>query len=387
MSEKTRTIDIFYFIKYLKSKAVVIICAVIIFGGLVAVYDLKKQKSSKDISDRDLLKQVMVQNHDAFFFNQKKYTDAEKPAGVYNSSAKISVDFNYTDVEGLGTERLSFQELNNRFENDVCTIIKDGKLLNEVIKELELKSYEDMKDITPDDLQWLINRNFPGAHVMNIVVSDVRPDRAKLICDKVVEKLEKELETYDFVDKVRVISEGTLPENGSLSISTGSSDKSVSKKELVKYAAVGMALGFIFIVCVLFMLYAFTDRIFSEADIKSAGQKMAAGSYRKQVDYKRLAHSLELIKDSSNILLVSVDNKTDAKHDAEEIGKELKVLGSNKKIVGTNDFRNEVDALTKVKECDGVIYLVKYGKSRIKTLEEADEVLSRSAGSLGVIVR
>ncbi|HBE09565.1 MAG TPA: hypothetical protein DCY81_03365 [Lachnospiraceae bacterium] len=327
----------------------------------------------------------MKQNHDAFFFTNVKYSDAEKPEKVYNSSAKLYVEFDYSDLLiNEDVDNLSFQEISKSYENDVCTIIKDGKLLSEVIEELGLRNDEDMKDITPDNLQWLINRNFTGAHVMNVVISDVNPERAKKICDKVIEKVNKKIVEYPFVKSSEIISEGTLPENGYYTISTGRN--SIDKKKLVKFGIVGMMIGIILAAAVLFVLYAFTDKIYSEADINDAGLKLTSGIRRKNIDYKRLAGSINLY-DAEKVLLVSVDGKTDAKKDAEEISKELKALGSGVKLTGTGSFLDDTDALAKVKEYDSVIYLVKYGKTRLRTLKEAEEILSRSAKSLGVIVR
>ena len=385
MENKTKTIDILYFLRYLKSRFVIVAAAVIVCAGLVAAYDYKKQKGVSDKSGKELLKDVMIQNHDSFYKNVSNYSDANKPKGVYNSEAKLYVDFDYSGLaETADQNGMRFQEINAGYEKDACTIIKDGKFLSEVIEELNLRSYDDMNDITPGDLQWLINRNFTGAHVMNIVISDVKPDRAKLICDKVISKLVVKLKEYDFVKDVKVISEGTLPNDGYYSIDTGS--RSIDKKQLIKYGLVGAVLGGVLIVAFLFLLYAFSDKIFSEADVIDAGYTLAAGSRRKNVDYKRLAGSINLFKDAEKILLVSVDGKTDAVKDAEEISKELKAFGSNKKIVGAGSFSGDVDAFSKVEDCDSVIYLVRYGKSRIKSLEEAGDMLGRSAKSLGVII-
>ncbi|MBR0515658.1 MAG: hypothetical protein IJJ89_02335 [Eubacterium sp.] len=385
MENNTKTIDIVYFLRYLRSKAVILLVSAIVFAGLIAGYSYKKQKGSVNKSEQEILKSVMKQNHDAFFFTNVKYSDAEKPEKVYNSSAKLYVEFDYSDLLiNEDVDNLSFQEISKSYENDVCTIIKDGKLLSEVIEELGLRNDEDMKDITPDNLQWLINRNFTGAHVMNVVISDVNPERAKKICDKVIEKVNKKIVEYPFVKSSEIISEGTLPENGYYTISTGGN--SIDKKKLVKFGIVGMMIGIILAAAVLFVLYAFTDKIYSEADINDAGLKLTSGIRRKNIDYKRLAGSINLY-DAEKVLLVSVDGKTDAKKDAEEISKELKTLGSGVKLTGTGSFLDDTDALAKVKEYDSVIYLVKYGKTRLRTLKEAEEILSRSAKSLGVIVR
>lgn len=385
MENNTKTIDIVYFLRYLRSKAVILLVSAIVFAGLIAGYSYKKQKGSVNKPEQEILKSVMKQNHDAFFFTNVKYSDAEKPEKVYNSSAKLYVEFDYSDLLiNEDVDNLSFQEISKSYENDVCTIIKDGKLLSEVIEELGLRNDEDMKDITPDNLQWLINRNFTGAHVMNVVISDVNPERAKKICDKVIEKVNKKIVEYPFVKSSEIISEATLPENGYYTISTGGN--SIDKKKLVKFGIVGMMIGIILAAAVLFVLYAFTDKIYSEADINDAGLKLTSGIRRKNIDYKRLAGSINLY-DAEKVLLVSVDGKTDAKKDAEEISKELKALGSGVKLTGTGSFLDDTDALAKVKEYDSVIYLVKYGKTRLRTLKEAEEILSRSAKSLGVIVR
>ena len=385
MDNKTKTIDIMCFLKYLRSRAVIVLVTVVIFAGLVAAYDYRKQNKVVDKSGKEILKDVMTQNHDAFYFNSVKYTDASKPADVYNSEAKILIEYDYSDVETSETlNSYSIREINRLYSDDVCTIIKSGELLSEVINDLNLRAYDDMSDITPESLQWLINRNFVGGQVMNIVVSDVNPERAKSICDTVIAKLIVKLKDFSFVKSAKIISEGTLPNDGYYTISAAGN--SVDKKQLIKYGIVGAFLGGVFIVAVLFILYAFSDTIFSESDVTEAGFKLAAGSRRKKADYARLAGSISLFENVEKILLVSVDDKTDACKDAEEIGKELKAIGSEIKLVGAGDFANNVDALSKVKDCDSVIYLVRYGKTKLRTLEETESILGRSAKNLGVII-
>ena len=385
MENKTKTIDIFYFLRYLRSKAVIVLAAVIVCAGMIAAYDYKKQKGVSDKSGKELLKDVMIQNRNAFFKNLSDYSDANKPVGVYNSEAKLYVDFDYSDlIKSDETGNLSFQEINNGYKKDVCAIIKDSNLLSEVIDELNLRSYDDMNDITSSDLQWLVNRNFSGAGVMNVVISDVNPERAKQICDKIISKLIVELKDYDFVKDAKIISNGTLPDDGYYTISVGSNN--VDKKKLIKYGLVGAVLGGVLIVAILFVLYAFSDKIFSEADITDAGYSLAAGARRKKINYKRLAGSINLFENTEKILIVSVDEKTDAENEAEEIGKELKSLGSKIKLVGAGNFNGNVEAFSKVKDCDSVIYLVRYGKTRLHSLREAEETLGRSAKNLGVII-
>ncbi|MCR5368099.1 Capsular polysaccharide biosynthesis protein [Eubacterium ruminantium] len=386
MRDKTREIDILYFFNYLKSKIAVIALTVFVCAGLIGAYDYKRQKGVRDESAKDRLKAAMEQNHDAFYFGSKKFTDAEQPAGIYNSTARLYVDFDYDDIEGFENAKISFLEINSKYETDATTILKDSKNLDEIITELDLRSYDDMKDITADDLQWLVNKNFTGAHVLNIVVSDVNPERAKLICDAVADKTMSSLKTYDFVDKVEKVSSATLPENTGFTL-LKSSVKDINKKQLLKFAIVGGALGFILIIAFLFLMFAFTDKIYSETDIASAGMKFAVGPRRKKFDSGRVARSIALFEGVSKILLVSIDGNTNAPKDAEDINKELKSLGSKIKVIGAADFESDNEALDKVKECDSVIYMVRYGKSEIGKLVDAEEELSRSTKTLGVLVR
>ena len=48
-----------------------------------------------------------------------------------------------------------------------------------------------MKNLTTDDLLWMINKNFLGANMFQIVVTDVNPDRAQRINQAIIDEFLK----------------------------------------------------------------------------------------------------------------------------------------------------------------------------------------------------
>lgn len=387
MENKDRIIDSRQVAKYWRSKCLIIIIASFIGMLLVAGYDYMKQKKNVDSANKSALEAAMAQNHDAFYKLNPSitYTDANQPKGIYNSLAKLYIDFNYSDVESF--EKTDFAQLNLQFENDALALVWNQEMLEEVIADCNLRSYDDMSDITADKLQWLINKNFQGAHLMNIVISDVDPQRAKAIGDSLVNKFTTRVKEFMGVDNVQIVNEPTLPAKSGLFTSEAGVQDSVSKKELAKYGIVGFALGLIMSMVVLFMIFIFVDAVRSEDDIEFIGLKSILISRKKNVDYERIAKSINLYDDIKSVLFVSVDGHTDAAGFVDEVGKELKKLNKDKTLDAAADYKSSSDAIEKVKKNDGVVYLIKNGKTRLDSVTTAKNMLDRSeAKCLGGII-
>ncbi len=391
MENDVRIIDMRNIFSYLKSKVVFLILAVIFGCAALGGYNYMKQKKDVDNvveANVDLLKMTMTQNHNAFYFKKDNtYSDAEPYKGIYNSYAKVYIDFNFDDIENY--ENTDFSMVSTALTTDATLLLWDADLLNEVIDDLQLHSYGDMKNITPDKLQWLINKNILGAHVMNIVVSDVDPERAKAICDKLIEKFVKKSGEVSFIDSVTVINYGSLPTDNSFfgKSATVTPTKEIDKKRVLKYGIAGGFAGFVFVAVVFVIWYIINDAVRCEADLAFLGLDSVTGSYRKKLDHSRVAHSINLYEAYNKVLLVAIDNKVSAGNFAGEVKKELKAIGSDKKIEFAENFKDDADALAKVKECDAVIYLVKHNRTRLSDISEAKKMLGKAdAKCLGGIM-
>ena len=382
MENDVRIINMRNVAAYMKKNILFIIVAVIIGGALLGGYNYKKQKDEVDNHTEEyvnLLKMTMTQNHDAYYFKKTSYSDAQPYKGIYNSAAKIYVDFNYSDVEGY--EMANFDKVNEKFCNDALLTVWDYDMLEEIIDELQLRSYDDMKNIDAEKLQWLINKNFLGAHIMNIVVSDVNAERAKAICDKIVEKFVANSKKILPIDSVKIINTASLSSDNSSFGKTASNVKvitEIEKKTVLKYGIAGAFIGFVLIFVFFLAIYIIRDVVRCDTDIKAIGLASVLGSYDRKVDHKRVAGCLDIFDDVNNILVVGIDNKVDIENFAKETQKELKENGSSIKLSFAADYRNDVSALKMVKESDAVVYLIKRNKTKLSDIIEAKTVLERA---------
>ncbi|MBQ6230916.1 MAG: hypothetical protein IJJ74_07330 [Eubacterium sp.] len=384
MDSEVRFIDMRQFFKYLLRRIWILLAAAVLCGGLLAVYKHSKQEEASEV---DLLEMTMQQNHDAYYLKTVKYSDALPYTGIYNSSAKLYIDFDYSDIENY--ENANVSDINSKFENDAIMITWDYKILGEIIDELNLTSYNDMKDINQEKLQWLINRNFQGAHVMNIVVSDTDPERAQAICGLLVKKFEEKTKALGFVDSVKEINGATLPKAAGLyGQSAGDTGaKTVDNKTLIKFGLIGAVGGALLAALVYFVIYIVRDVVRDKADMKSVDLDMMTGSQRAKEEYGRIARAIDIYDDIKNILLVSVDSYVEAEKYAEGIQAEMKKLGSEKKLSFAENFKGCNDSLEKVKNCDAIVYLTRYNKTKLADITDARKVLEKSnARCLGGII-
>ena len=375
MKEKIRTIDLKQYIKYCFEKIFIIIPVVLICMGLLVAINYNEQKGAVESSKKDIINRIIDQNHEANVYNSVKYTDNDPPKGVYNSRAIVYIDFNYSDIElSSGVDVSAYT---TKMGNDLTDILVDLPTLEGVIDELDLKKYPEFDNLTAERLKWMINKNFQGAHIVKLVVSDVDPDRAKLIADKILEKFLINVKTYMSVDDVKVIGYPNLPEDGGLfSTSTDIVQTVISKSEIVKYAIVGGILGICIIAAILFVVFVVCDTVRTENDLVFADITQLVNLNRKKIDYKRIAYSIDYESEKS-ILFMAVDKRIKAETVASAVKDELKSVNKSIKVDYAEDFAGQSEALSKAKNADSVIYLVKYGKTKMKDLIDAKNVIER----------
>lgn len=387
MKEKIRTIDLKQYVKYCLEKLYIVIPVTLICMALLVAINYKEQDNVINNEKKEALDKVMTQNHNAFYFKDDKYSDAEPPKGIYNSIAAIYIDSSYDELGSI--EGYDLSSYVSRLGNDYISILVNINTLSEIIDELNLTQYPEFKNLTAEKFRWLINKNFQGAHVINLIVSDVDPERAKLIADKLIEKFVKNVKEYSYVKDVRILSAPNVPEDGGLfSVSGGEIKTGISKGQIIKYAVVGMIIGICLMAAVLFVVFVVCDTVRTGNDLVFAEVEQLVNINRKKVDYKRIAYSINNeSKDLKKILIVSVDNKISAEETADKVKEELKKINKEITIDYADDFIHEPDALAKAGDNDALVYLVKYGKTRMRDMIDARNSLDRSdAVCLGGVI-
>lgn len=379
MQKKERVIDLRQYFQSLWEHALIILIVCCVFAAGMSAYSYKKQKNQTS-EDKATIDAIVTQNREAYYSlsssGSNVYTDADAPAGTYTSYARLYVEFNHEETEAVnGTD---YDKVSSNLQKDACMLIWDTQYLNEIIDELDLKDQEDLSGITAEKLSWMINRNFQGAHVMNIAVTDVDPERAQDICEAVVEKYIPVLKKYMNVDEVRVVNEASLPEG---SKAAAAAETHISKGKLVKYGVVGFAGGFVFMAILLLLAFIIIDCVRNESDLDYTGfHKFGKTITKKNAsDARGLAYKLAAEEGLQKLLLLDVDGKVKS----EELCDELNQIFAEKKLdlkaETADNLKESSEALYLMKNYDALLLTASYGKTRISDLEDAYSQLENAA--------
>lgn len=379
MQKKERVIDLRQYFQSLWEHALIILIVCCVFAAGMSAYSYKKQKNQTS-EDKATIDAIVTQNREAYYSlsssGSNVYTDADAPAGTYTSYARLYVEFNHEETEAVnGTD---YDKVSSNLQKDACMLIWDTQYLNEIIDELDLKDQEDLSGITAEKLSWMINRNFQGAHVMNIAVTDVDPERAQDICEAVVEKYIPVLKKYMNVDEVRVVNEASLPEG---SKAAAAAETHISKGKLVKYGVVGFAGGFVFMAILLLLAFIIIDCVRNESDLDYTGfHKFGKTITKKNAsDARGLAYKLAAEEGLQKLLLLDVDGKVKS----EELCDELNQIFAEKKLdlkaETADNLKESSEALYLMKDYDALLLTASYGKTRISDLEDAYSQLENAA--------
>ena len=379
MQKKERVIDLRQYFQSLWEHALIILIVCCVFAAGMSAYSYKKQKNQTS-EDKATIDAIVTQNREAYYSlsssGSNVYTDADAPAGTYTFYARLYVEFNHEETEAVnGTD---YDKVSSNLQKDACMLIWDTQYLNEIIDELDLKDQEDLSGITAEKLSWMINRNFQGAHVMNIAVTDVDPERAQDICEAVVEKYIPVLKKYMNVDEVRVVNEASLPEG---SKAAAAAETHISKGKLVKYGVVGFAGGFGFMAILLLLAFIIIDCVRNESDLDYTGfHKFGKTITKKNAsDARGLAYKLAAEEGLQKLLLLDVDGKVKS----EELCDELNQIFAEKKLdlkaETADNLKESSEALYLMKNYDALLLTASYGKTRISDLEDAYSQLENAA--------
>jgi len=413
--EKERTINIRDMFFYMLEKAVIIALVSVIFMVIAAGLSYKNQKvvaSTPGSSSRAVINTIIAQNKAAYYApstSPSPYSYAELPGGACNSTARIYIDYNYDNADGK--ENIDFNMMTVRGQSDAAQLVISDQSLQEIIDELDLHSYNDMSDITTDELRWLICCFFDGAGMMQVNVTDTDPQRANRIAESVVDKFINNVDQYSFIDHAEVVDWPTLPKGNAMGT------PQINKKEIIKKGCIGFLAGFVLMAGLFFLFYIFSDSIRSLDDLEYIDSKcfgvVPKLRDKRLEEYKRIAYNIALLKDTRVITFVptdyySVDNEMidQVVDELKSIGKSAKTL-SNEDIVITelkstiskelektdyilmitNSIKEYAKASIVADYSDKVIIMSRFGRTKITDISVAiNEIEKTSSVIAGVIV-
>lgn len=381
MEVKERIIDLRQYFIYLWENKWIIILVCILFTGALTGYSYYKQNkiiNSPEQQETKTLNDIISQNHDAFYRlnDATAFTDADQPAGTYNCSARLFVDFNYSSIEG--NTNLDFTQMTNKIQQDTMILLVSDNALQKVIDDLGLRHYDDMSDITTEKLKWMINRNFLGANVLQIVVTDIDKERAEKIASAVVDEFVTNSAEFATIDSVKDIDGvGEAIAGQAKGVQT-----SINKKSLLKYAIVGCAGGAFFICALYLILFIFIDAVRNSLDVAFADMSdfgnVSSKEKKKQEDIKRIAYNISLLKNVNKVIIVPTDHKSENKDIVEGIASELKSIKSDVDLELVKNIKDSADATRAAVESDAILIFARYGKTKMKDLLFAKRELEKT---------
>lgn len=418
MNNKVRQIDLFQYFRYLWEKAVKLILIAVICGALFMGYNYLKQsdESKKPVvnAKKAILTSVRTANHDAFYAPASSplpYTYSAKPANAFNAYAKVFVDFNYDFIEG--NTKMDYYQMVKCLQQDANILLIRSDSLQKVIDDLKLRDYDDMSDITVDDLRWMIISNFLGSNVMQVFVTDVDPDRAAKISEAVINEFMENSKDYTSIDEVEVID--------APNVSIGSSDSvvkspEISKTSLIKAFIIGGFGGAFMAAVIMFIVFILRDPVRTSKDlgyydIKCMG--LIPKKKDRQVEaYKRLAYDISLIDDCRVVTLVPIDKYSEKdemlptiEEELGKIGKKVATLdgkevsvdklaqkiktdgeGKDLLVINEKNISDYADAIISAVNSDAVILMASYAKTEMKQLGFAINELSKTKKNIAGVV-
>ena len=379
-----KEIDLVQLFYYLMDHIVIILLIGIVFGCLGGVYSFVKQKKALEIvqnedisADKLTLKEVINRNHDAYnnINGVTVSASSNTPDDCYNATSKLYVDFNFSDFEGISDQNEN--SLMVGFQNDALQLLVSDDSMQEVIRELNLNNYEDMSELTSEDLGWLVSRSFAGNNLLNITVTDVNKDRAVAINQAIIKCFINKAAEYDSIDEVKVVTEPYVSDKGMVEYKTITTEQSsidtssenvptgISKRALMKFIMIGFIVG-IFIICGTYLIiFIINDVIRTPYDINRLGLQffgsVPAKNGNKDNEIKRMAYNIAALNNKDNVMILPVDEKTEISELNEVIIEELKTIKSNKTIISSQSIEKYPKAILDAKKADAVILVSTYG--------------------------
>lgn len=390
METKERIIDLKQYFLYIWENIIAVLFVAGILALCFAGFNYKKQKdviSSSNAQQSTNIHSIMSMNHDSYYHisDEIKYSDSFQPDETYNSTIRLYVDFDFSSIEGSAD--YDFSQVASKVQQDSMLLLVSDQNLQKVIDENNLRDYPDMKDITTEDLKWLINKNYRGANIMQVVVTDVNGERAQKIAQSLAEIFVDNIATLPTVENARIMEPASSP----VYMPGPAHQTNVNKKTLLKYGIIGGFSGGVLSLMILFLLFIFRDVVRTAFDVSFSDMNtygMISKNKKKwEEDCKRLAYSLLIHKEYNKIVLVPIDRyseKTDIEDKIDEIIKHEKQTLLLERV---NNIKDSSDAIRVAPGCDAVVLLGTYGKTKMKDLLYAKRELDKTeVENLGVVL-
>lgn len=386
VNEKERELDIKQLLFYILDNIKWAILVGLLCGILLGAYGyVKASKSDSAEASSASIQDIIKKNRTKWNGIDTSVTSdafSDPLPGTYIANAKVYVDFNYSNIEG--NDNLDFSDMNTRIQGDVVALAGSNESRQSVIDKLNLHSYEDMQNLSMDDLRYMTSCGFYGSNIMQIQIADVDGDRAKKIANELANNLIENVADYETIDEISLLEEASLIYSSNYEML----GTTFYIKNAIKYGVVGVFLGFVLVGVICFLTYVFKDTVRTKEDIDAmefnAYWIIHSAKDKRDIEIKRLAYSLGFL-DKKQIAIVPIDSYSVSSELKE--GLLSKDINNNVKINVSENILDNPEVVLEAKKSDAVILASAYGKTRINDIELVQkELMNIGIEIAGIIV-
>ena len=320
-------------------------------------------KSSQSVTFNNILKQNKL----------SVYPESDKSDKVLSTEEDVidrsCIVKSVVSVEYSNYAKENLKDMISRYQKEAVSVLKSGKTLASIAKEVNSNDYSDkgVKNISADNIKWMINTSFSGTNTLSFSVTDISVDRASDIASMLSEAFVKNTQPNEAFQSSKIVDTASVFYDG-----TGKS-ASFDINRLVKFVIIGFFGGFIVVVIILLAVYLISDKVRTSSDIEYLDFKSIARipkvKEKQKVEYKRFACTVALKKDIKKLLIVPADNKTKLDGILENAGNILSDLNCGTELIAARDLYTSADALMDSQNADAVVIVATYGVTSMKQLE------------------
>lgn len=383
--DKEKELDVKQLMFYLIENIKIVIIVGLLCGIIVGAYGYIKtcQLDSEEAVNASI--QDIIQKNRAKWNGLDLSVTADAFAdplpGTYMANVKLLVDFDYSSIEG--NTNLDFSAMNGKLQGDAVAIAGSNESKQSLIDKLNLRSYEDMNNLSLEDLRYMISIGFLGANVMQIQVADTNPDRAISIADSLAGSF------VDGASQTEMIDSVTLLEGPYINYSSTYNHLSVKDyvKSTIKYSMFGVILG-LFISCGLCVLiYLCNETVRSGNDLEYIGleefARIPLKGEKKGVEYRRAVYDISLLG-KRNVCIISVDDYTSLDELKEKMSDER--IKNDSSVKFYENLIDNPEIIFEAKKSDVTLLFSTYGKTLAKNLECSKRELDRAGVEIAGVI-
>ena len=194
-SKKRRSVDLRQCFLYIWDHVVIILLVGVLLAGVLGGY--RYFKVNKTVSQQQTFDSIVSQNRSNYYptnsSDQTPNTESKKIDGSCLVRAAIFIDYDFSSIEG--NSNIDFSSMVYRFQQDSIVRLISDHTLYTIANEINSRSYDiadETKDLTGEDIRWLINIRITGANIIQFSVTDINTQRgldiAGLLADSFVEE-------------------------------------------------------------------------------------------------------------------------------------------------------------------------------------------------------